>query len=139
MTLSIPGMAFAVTVLAAISPLPRHPGSIVGQVRDETGQGVIGVQVTLGSQCGTLSGPQGQFGLTSVEHGEYVLSGSAPGFAPIVDTIVVLAGGTVHVSLDLTPLMSRPERDSIRARLVTLLTPYPAPPAPGEWWIRDCR
>ena len=47
------------------------PARSSAQVHDDAG--VAGAQVTIGDECSTTTGPQGQFGLLSVERGEYIL------------------------------------------------------------------
>lgn len=135
--------AFSTAVLATIAGvtawlLPRHPGVIAGEVTDETSQGIVAVQVSVDQDCRTITGPQGEFMLTSVEHGEHVLRASSPGFAPFEDTVMVRAGDTLRLAIALVPQMTRQERDSARAGIVAILSVQPEPQAGEQWWIREC-
>lgn len=139
MTFSIPVALLATATALASLLLPQHPGVISGRATDETGQGVVGVQITLNTGCGTLTGPHGQFVLSSVEHGEYVLNAASPGFARFTDTIAVVSGDTLRVAIALVPAMTRQERDTARTRLLSILAPGPESPPSQQWWIHDCR
>lgn len=126
-------------VFIAVAGQPaRHPGTIIGHVHDEAGRGVTGVQVTIGDECGTTTGPQGQFVLLSVEHGEYILHASAPGYAQFADTIAVTPNDTVRVAVSLVPTASRQERDEAQARLLLVLGQVPGAEGAREWWVKSC-
>lgn len=124
-------------ILADVGQPSAHPGTIIGQVHDDVGRGVAGVQVSIGD-CDTRSGPQGQFVLNSVEHGEYVLLASAPGYAQFADTIAVTPNDTVRVTVALVPTAGRQERDEAQARVLMILGQVPGVEGAREWWVRSC-
>jgi hypothetical protein len=138
MTLLLPKTALIVALLAVVGERSRHPGAIMGQVHDDAGRGVAGVQVNIGADCGTMTGPQGQFALTSVEHGEYVLHASAPGYAQFADTIAVTPNDTLRVTVALVPTASQQERDNAQARVLMVLGQVPGNEGAKEWWVRSC-
>jgi hypothetical protein len=61
-------------------------------VTDESGQPISGADVALNDGCRVLAGPEGQFTMLAVEHGEYLLHVTAPGFEAHEDTLAVAAG-----------------------------------------------
>ncbi|MEO7217724.1 MAG: TonB family protein, partial [Gemmatimonadaceae bacterium] len=117
--LSVLWSLIAVCVLALF---PLHTlvaqGKIVGTVRDATGAGIVGAQITIaGSEIHAASDTAGQFVLARVPAGATTLLVRRLGFAPASVTVIVVRDSTVHtsviiseVSLGLAPVVVRAER-----------------------------
>ncbi|MEO7043046.1 MAG: TonB family protein, partial [Gemmatimonadaceae bacterium] len=93
-------------------------GKIVGAVRDATGAGIVGAQISVaGTELRAESDTAGQFVLASVPSGATTLLVRRLGFAPATVTVVALSDSTVHTSVvisevthGLAPVVVRAER-----------------------------
>ena len=122
-------------LLFTVLLIPRHPGSLAGTVKDAEGQPVPWVQVTVDEECGTLTGPAGQFTLNSLEHGDHVLRATTSGFTTLLDTVSVRAGDTVRVALVLQSSLTRQQRDSARSGIVAVMS-MQSSSEPS--WVKSC-
>ena len=80
-------------------------GNVYGTVADESGAVLPGASISMTGAAGTrttTSGAQGDFRFLRVDHGEYELAVSLPGFATVVRPIVVATGANVSQAFSLT-------------------------------------
>lgn len=77
-------------------------GSISGTLTDPTGAAIRGAEVSIASKgLNTVSDQQGRFFISGVAPGRYTLSVSYIGFQPIAKDVIVTAGQTTDLPLQL--------------------------------------
>ena len=111
---------FITICVLALSPLDTlvSQGRIVGEVRDTTGAGVVGAQISVaGSDLRAESDMAGRFVLASVPSGATTLFVRRLGFAPASITLLAHDDSTVHAEVVITevthglaPVVVRAER-----------------------------
>ena len=99
---------FAVILtLAILTPAAvwAQAGSVSGQVVDATSmQPISGANVVVvGTQLGTLTGPDGRFQISNVPAGTHQLRASLIGYGPQEMSVTVAAGGTGTANFSLQP------------------------------------
>jgi len=99
------GMAIALLAVAVVPVLAQaQSGNVYGTVKDNNGQPLPGVTVTLsgpGAPTTTASDAQGQFRFLGLSPGSYELQGTLDGFSPIVYPNIVVNVGR-NTTLELT-------------------------------------
>lgn len=102
------GVAISLTVLVvalgAVGPAHgQSVGSVEGLVVDEGGGAPLEASVVTleGTGRSATTGPDGRFTLENVDPGDYRLTATRQGFAPITSQITVTAGAPVRVELRL--------------------------------------
>lgn len=107
--------ALEVTTVAA---LPAQKSGIVGTVSDTLGNALGGVQVELsGTDYGSISNVKGEFRLSKVKPGEYVIFMRRIGFEAISMKLEVKPGNPMELDFELTPTTVRlatiPVKDAV--------------------------
>lgn len=72
---------------------PAQPGDLRGVVVDRSIQPVVGAKVTLNTGQEARTDTSGTFRFSGLEHGEYFLSASKPGYGPVQTTATVPESG----------------------------------------------
>jgi iron complex outermembrane receptor protein len=99
--------AILVTVLLLALPAgAQSPGRITGVVRDESGAGLPGVQVTAtdaqGATHTATTDSTGNYMVTDLKPGAYTVTVSVQGFEPMTRKVTVSAGGNMGVDATLS-------------------------------------
>ena len=88
---------FSFTLLFSVSALAQQTGSVGGQVQDTLGAVVVGASVTVVSADGKeklgASNQRGEFSITGLAPGKYIVRVKAPNFALYENTEVEVAAG----------------------------------------------
>jgi TonB family protein len=115
---SVAGIGLAASALAT-APLqaqePAAPGMLAGTVRDSSGAGIAGAEVTVaGTGLRAHTTAQGEFRLTNVPSGSVTVSVRRLGFAPVLASIVIGANEAAAISVVVTPLAQAPAQIVVR-------------------------
>jgi hypothetical protein len=97
-----------VCVLAAAAAAQTATANIHGKVTNEQGAPLGGARIdAVGTASGFVknvtAGADGSFRLAGLTPGEYAIAVTAPGFEPRTDTLIVLVGQDLPITLVMTP------------------------------------
>jgi uncharacterized repeat protein (TIGR01451 family) len=88
---------------AVPAPPGAETGTITGNVKDDSGNNIVGAQVaTNPTTTFTLTDANGNFTITNVPAGSVTVIATKEGFGADAEQVTVTAGGTVNVNLVLT-------------------------------------
>jgi hypothetical protein len=124
--------------LALLAAGSVRKGALSGRVADELGQPIYGVRITLDGVCGVLTDTTGHFTFARVASGRHRILAEFDGYSSRDDSVTIVADDTVRVALDLWPLASRRERDSIAVMVRNLLTLSGHEPNTYPIGVRHC-
>jgi hypothetical protein len=109
--------SFLLVATLSLSALAQTRGNLRGLITDELGAAIVGANVTLtdatGVQKKTTTNGEGVYTFSGLAPGLYQLQALAPGFAPLVDKEVNIAGQ--RQTLDLTLKVTIEEKVTIGA------------------------
>ncbi|HEV2988945.1 MAG TPA: carboxypeptidase regulatory-like domain-containing protein [Candidatus Angelobacter sp.] len=90
---SVTAMAGSSTSVPAIQLAPTNPGTITGNVMDNSGKAIVGATVS-GAGLTITTDANGAYTLGNVPAGSVALTASASGFQPASESVTVTAGNT---------------------------------------------
>lgn len=88
--------------IVELEKLPPQLGNITGYVVDEQGKPIPGASICLeGREISVISNSIGEFRITGLEEGEYILLVSAPGYKDVRRALTVTPGNTTTVWIEM--------------------------------------